>query len=157
LAPKDKSERISLPIFWWGARRISDLGPVLLRQLRFEIGPRGWARGPVLKTFVSGVQNPKITLGMRGKVLRRDSIVTRRHLARKGNVTFEDLMKSTSDFDARTVAIEGLTSVLCLLPITVGIVAVIATMRSAGLSCSHDTVALLAGGDPGRAAVQRVL
>ena len=26
-----------------------------------------------------------------------------------------------------------------LLPITVGIVTVIATMRSAGLSCSHDT------------------
>jgi hypothetical protein len=78
-------------------------------------------------------------LGMLVKVLRGDSIVTRRHLARKGSVTFEDLMRGTSDFDARTVSIEGLTSVRCLLPITVGIVTVIATMRSAGLSCSHDT------------------
>ena len=38
MAPKDKSERIRLPIFLWGARRTSHLGPVLLRHLRFEIG-----------------------------------------------------------------------------------------------------------------------
>jgi hypothetical protein len=97
------------------------------------------AGGPVLKTFVSGVHNPKIMLGMLVKVLRGDSIVTRRRLARKGNVTFEDLMRGTSDFDVRTVTIEGLTSVWYLLPITVGIITVIATMRSAGLSWSHDT------------------
>ena len=93
----------------------------------------------MLKTFVSGIHNPKIMLGMLVKVLRGDSIVTRRRLARKGNVTFEDLMRGTSDFDVRTVTIEGLTSVRYLLPITVGIVTVIATMRSAGLSWSHDT------------------
>ncbi|HEY6371738.1 MAG TPA: hypothetical protein VIX37_14255 [Candidatus Sulfotelmatobacter sp.] len=139
LAPKDASERIRLPIFWWGARWTRHLGPVLLRHLRFEIGRRIWARGLVLKTFVSGVHNPKIMLGMLVKVLRGDSIVTRRRLARKGNVTFEDLMRGTSDFDVRTVTIEGLTSVRYLLPITVGIVTVIATVRSAGLSWSHDT------------------
>ena len=138
LAPKDKSERIRL-IAWWGARRTSHLGPVLLRHLRFEIGRRGWARGTVLMTFVSGVHDPKIMVGMLVKVLRGDSIATRRRLARKGNVTFEDLMRGTSDFDVRTVTIEGLTSVRYLLPIPVGIVTVIATMRSAGLSWSHDT------------------
>jgi len=138
LAPKDKSERIRL-IAWWGARRTSHLGPVLLRHLRFEIGRRGWARGTVLMTFVSGVHNPKIMLGMLVKVLRGYSIVTRRRLARKGNVAFEDLMRGTSDFDVRTVTIEGLTSGRHLLPITVGIITVIATMRSAGLSWSHAT------------------
>jgi hypothetical protein len=136
--PKDKSERIRLPIAGWGARRTSHLGPVLLRHLRFEIGRRGWARGTVLLTFVSGVHNPKIMLGMLVKVLRSDSIATRRRLARQGYVTFEDLMRATSDFDVRTVTIEGLTSVRYLLPITVGIVTVIAAMRSAGLSWSHD-------------------
>jgi hypothetical protein len=50
------------------------------------------------------------------------------------------LMRATSNFDVRTVTIEGLTSVRHLLPITVGIIiTVMATMRSAGLSCSHDT------------------
>jgi len=138
-APKDKSERIRLLIAWWGARRTSHLGPVLLRHLRFEIGRRGWARGPALKTFVSGVHDPKIMVGMLVKVLRGDSIATRGRLARKGNVTFEDLMRGTSDFDVRTVTVEGLTSVRYLLPITVGIVTVIVPMRSAGLSWSHDT------------------
>src|SRR5713101_697285 len=137
-APKDKSERIRLPIAGWGARRTTHLGPVLLRHLRFEIGRRGWARGTVLLTFVGGVHNPKIMLGMLVKVLRGDSIATRRRLARQGDVTFEDLMRATSDFDVRTVTIEGLTSVRYLLPITVGIVTVIATMRSGGLSWSHD-------------------
>src|SRR5439155_10459640 len=72
------------------------------------------------------------------KVLRGDSIATRRRLARKGNVALEDLVRVASDFDVRTVTIEGLTSVRYLLPIT-GIVTVIATMRPAGLSWSHDT------------------
>ena len=139
-APKDKSERIRLLIAWWGARRTSHLGPALLRHLRFEIGRRGWARGTVLLTFVSGVHNPKIMLGMLVKVLRGDTIATRGRLARNGNVTFEDLMRGTSDFDVRTVTIEGLTSVRYLLAITVGIVTVIATIRSAGLSWSHDTL-----------------
>jgi hypothetical protein len=89
-APKDKSElseRIKLPISRWGACRISHLGPVLLRHLRFEIDRRGWARGTVLMTtFVSGVHNPKIMLGMLVKVLRGDSIATRRRLARESNV-----------------------------------------------------------------------
>ena len=48
-------------------------------------------------------------------------------------------MRIASDFDVGTVTIKGLTSVRYLLPITVGIVTVIATMRSAGLSWSHDT------------------
>ena len=87
---------------------------------------------------MSGVHHPKIMLGMLVKVLHGDWIATRR-LARKGKVTFEDLMSATSDFDVRTVTIEGLTPVRYLLPITVGIVTVIATMRSAGLSWSHDT------------------
>src|SRR6266478_4794922 len=137
-APKDKSERIRL-IAWWGARRTSHLGPVLLRHLRFEIGRRGWAGGTVLMTLVSGVHNPKIMVGMLVKVLRGDSIATRRRLTRKGNVTFEDLMRGTSDFDVRTVTIEGLTSVRYLLPMPVGSVTVIATMWSPGLSWSHDT------------------
>ena len=102
MAPKGKSERIRLPIFW-----TNHLRPVLLRHLRFEIGRRGWARGTVLMTFVSGVHNPKIMLGMLVEVLRGDSIATRRRLARKGNVTFEDLMRGTSDFDVRSVTIEG--------------------------------------------------
>ena len=138
MAPKDKSERIRL-IAWWGARRTSHLGPALLRHLRFEIGRRGWAGGTMLMTLVSGVHDPKIMVGMLVKVLRGDSIATRGRLARKGNVTFEDLMRGTSDFDVRTVTIEGLTSVRYLLPMPVGIVTVIATMRSAGLSWSHDT------------------
>ena len=93
----------------------------------------------MLMAFVSSVHNPKIMLGMLIKVLCGDSIATRRRLPCEGNVTFEDLMRAASDFDVRTVTIEGLTPVRYLLPITVGIVTVIATMRSAGLSWSHDT------------------
>lgn len=96
--------------------------------------------GVVLVTFGSSVHNAKIMLGMLVKVLGGDSIATRRRLAREGNVTFEDLMRATSNFDVRTVTIEGLTSVRHLLPITVGIIiTVMATMRSAGLSWSHVT------------------
>jgi hypothetical protein len=103
-----------------------------------EIGGRTGGRGTVVMTFVSSVHNPKIMLGMLIKVLCGDSIATRRRLPCEGNVTFEDLMRAASDFDVRAVAVEGLTSVRYLLPITVGIIAVIATMRSAGLYCSHD-------------------
>ena len=47
----------------------------------------------------------------------------------------------SSNFDVRTVTIEGLTSVRYLLSVTVGIVTVIAAIWSAGLSWSHDTCA----------------
>ena len=90
-------------------------------------------------TFGSSVHNAKIMLGMLVEVLRGDSIATRRRLAREGNVTLKDLMRATSNFDVRTVTIVGLTSVRYLLPIMVGIITVKATMRSAGLSWSHDT------------------
>jgi hypothetical protein len=62
------------------------------------------------------------------KVLRGDPIATRRRLPREGNVTFEDLMRGASDFDVRTIIIEGLRSVRYLLPITVRVVTVIATI-----------------------------
>jgi len=90
-------------------------------------------------TFVGSVHNPKIMLGMLIKVLCGDSIITRRRLPSEGDVTFEDLMRGASDFDIRTVTIEGLTSVRYLLSVTVGIVTVIAPILSAGLSWSHDT------------------
>ena len=93
----------------------------------------------MLMAFVSSVHNPKIMLGMLIKVLCGDSIATRRRLPCEGNVTFEDLMRAASDFDVRTVTLEIPTSMRYLLPITVGIVAVIATMRSSSLSWSHDT------------------
>ena len=48
-------------------------------------------------------------------------------------------MSDTSNFDVRTVTIEGLTSMRYLLPVTVGIITVMATMRSAGLFWSHHT------------------
>ena len=88
MAPNDRSEGIRL-IAWWVARRTSHLGPVLLRHLRFEIGRRGWARGTVLMTLVSGVHDPKIMVGVLVKVLRGDSIATRQRLPSEGNVTFE--------------------------------------------------------------------
>jgi hypothetical protein len=91
-------------------------------------------------TFVSSVHNPKIMLGMLIKVLCSHSIATRRRLPREGNVTFEDLMRGTTDFDVRTVTIEGLTSVRYLLSGTVGIVTVSAAIWSPGLSWSHDTL-----------------
>ena len=93
----------------------------------------------MLVTLGGSVHNAKIMLGMLVKVLHDDSIATRRRLEREGNVTFEDLMRATSNFDVRTVTVESLTSVRHLLPITVGIITVMATMRSAGLSWSHDT------------------
>ena len=93
----------------------------------------------MLGTFSRSVHNAKIMLGMLVKVLRGDSIATRRRLAREGNLTFEDLMRATSNLNVRTVTIEGLTAVRYLLPITVGIITIMATMRSAGLSWSHDT------------------
>ena len=93
----------------------------------------------VLVTFGSSVHNAKIMLRMLVKVFRGDSIATRGRLAREGNVTFEDLMSATSNFDVRTVTIDGLTPVRYLLPIIIGIITVMATMRSAGLSWSHDT------------------
>jgi len=142
-APKDESGGIRLPIAWRGARRTSHLGTFLLRHLCFEIGRRGGARSTVLMTFVSSVHSPKIMLGMLVKVLCGDPIATRRRLPREGNVTFEDLMRGASDFDVRTVTFETLTARRHLLPIAVGIVTVITTIRSAGLSCSHDTFALM--------------
>jgi hypothetical protein len=48
-------------------------------------------------------------------------------------------MRRASDFDVRTVTVEILTSVRYRLPMTVGIVTVITTIRSAGLSCFHET------------------
>jgi hypothetical protein len=90
-------------------------------------------------SFVSSIHNPKIMLGMLVKVLCSNSIATRRRLPREGNVTFEDLMRGASDFHVRTVTIEILTSMRCLLPITVRIVTVITTIRSVGLSYSHET------------------
>ena len=93
----------------------------------------------VLVTFGSSVINAKIMLGMLVKVFRGDSIATRRRLPCEGDVTFEDLMSATSNFDVRTVTIEGLTSVRYLLPITVGIITVRAAMRSPSLSWSHHT------------------
>jgi hypothetical protein len=107
-----------------------------------EIGRGGGARGAVLLTFVGSVHNPKIMLGMLIKVLCRDSIATRRRLPRESNVTFEDLMRGASDFDVRTVTIEALTSRRQLLPIAVGIITVVTTIWSAGLSCSHDTLCI---------------
>jgi len=138
LQKERKSGGIRLPIAR-GPRGTSHFGSFLLRHLCLEIGRRGGARGTVLMTFVSSVHDPKIMLGMLVKVLCGDSIATSRRLPREGNVTFEDLRSVASDFDVRTVAIEGLTPVRYLLPITVGIVTVIATTRSAGLSWSHDT------------------
>jgi hypothetical protein len=93
----------------------------------------------MLITFVGSVHNPKIMLSMLVKVLCGDAIAARRCLPREGNITFEDLTRVASDFDIRTVTFEGLTSVRDRLPIMVGIVTVIATMRSSGLSWSHDT------------------
>ena len=94
-------------------------------------------------SFVSRVHNPKIMFGMLVKVLCSNSIATRRRLPREGNVTFEDLMRRASYFDVRTVTVEILTSMRYRLPMTVGIVTVITTIRSTGLSCSHETFALM--------------
>src|ERR1700674_3893484 len=91
-------------------------------------------------TFVSTVHNPKIMLSMLVKVLCSDSIATRRRLSSEGNVTFEDLMRGATDFDVRTVTIEGLTSVRYLLSGTIGIVTVIVAVWWPGLSWSHDTL-----------------
>ena len=87
----------------------------------------------MLMTFVRSVHNPKIMLRMLIKVLCGDTIATRRRLPREGNVAFEYLMSGAADFNVRTITIEGLTSARYLLPITVGIITVIATIRSAGL------------------------
>ena len=96
----------------------------------------------MLMTFVSSVHNPKIMLCMLIKVLCGDSIATRRRLPSEGNVTFEDLMRGASNFDVRTVTIEGLTSIRYLLWVAIGIVVVIVivTIWSPGLSWSHDTL-----------------
>jgi len=90
-------------------------------------------------TFVSSVHDTKIMLGMLVKVLCGHAIATRRRLPREGTVTFEDLMRGASDLDVRTVTLEIVTSLRDLWPITVRIVTVITTMRSAVLSCSHET------------------
>jgi hypothetical protein len=124
-----------------GAPRTSHLGPFLRRHFRLEIGRRGWARGTLLMAFASSFHHPKIMLGVLVKVLRGDPIATRRRLPPKGNVTFKDLMRVASDFEVRTVTIEGLTSVRYLLSVTVGIVTVIAAIWSVGLFWSHDTCA----------------
>jgi hypothetical protein len=110
------------------------LGIILLRPLCFEISRGGGGHDTVLITFVGSVHNPKIMLGMLVKVLCGDTIAARRRLPREGNVTFEDLMRSASDFDIRTVTFEGLTSVRDLLLATIGFVTVIAAIRSPGLS-----------------------
>lgn len=78
-------------------------------------------------------------LGMLVEVLCRYAITTRRRFPREGNITLEDLMGRASDFDARAVTVEALTSLRHLLPIAVGIITIITTIRSVGLSCSHAT------------------
>jgi hypothetical protein len=103
------------------------------------IGGRGGAHRTMLLTVVSSIHNPKVMLGMLVEILCRDAITTRGRLPREGNVPFEDLMGRAADFDVRTVTVETLTSRLHWLPIAVGIIAIITTVRSAVLSCSHDT------------------
>jgi len=83
-------------------------------------------------SFLSSVHNPKIMLGMLVNVLCSNSIATRRRLPRESNVTFEDLMRRASDFEVRTVTIEILAQVRYRLPMTVGIVTMITSIRSAG-------------------------
>jgi hypothetical protein len=139
-APKHTSGGIRLPIAWRGARRTSHFGTFLPRHFCFDICGCVGARGTVLMTFVSSVHNPKIMLSMLVKVLCSDSIATRRRLSSEGDITLEDLMRVASDFDIRTVTIEGLTSVRYLLSATVGIVTVIAARWSSGLSWSHNTL-----------------
>jgi hypothetical protein len=90
-------------------------------------------------TFIGSVHNPKKMFCVLIEVLCGDSIAARRRLPREGNVTFKDLMRGAPDLDIRTVTIVGLTFARYLLPITVGIVTVFTSMRSAGLSWSHDT------------------
>ena len=138
-ALQDKSGSIKLPIAGGSTRRTDHLGSFLLRHLCLEIGRRGGARGTVMLTFVSRVHNSKIMLGMLIKVLCGHAIATRRRLSREGSVTFEDLMRGASDLDVRSGTIETVTSLRDLWPITVRIVTVITTMRSAVLSCSHET------------------
>ena len=82
----------------------------------------------MLMTFVGSVHNPKIMLCMLIKVLCGDSIATRRRLPSEGNVTFEDLMRSASNFDVRTVTIEGLTS---------GSVSVVGYGKNCYCYCAH--------------------
>jgi len=138
-----KSGGIRLPIALCGALRTNHLGFVLRRHFCLEIGRRGGAHDTVRLTFVSSIHNSKIMLGVLVKVLCRDPIATRRRLPRESNVTLEDLMRRASYLDVRTVTIETLTSMRCLLPVTAGIVTVIATIRSVVLSCSHETFALM--------------
>ena len=120
--------------------RTGHLGSFLIRHFCFDIGERVAARGTVRMTFVSSVHNPKIMLSVLVKVLCSHSITTRRRLPSEGNVTFEDLMRGASNFDVRTVTIEGLTSIRYLLSVAIGIVIVIVTIWSPGLSWSHDTL-----------------
>ena len=138
-ALQDKSGSIKLPVAWGSTRRTDHLGSFLLRRLCLEIGRRGGARGTVMLTSVSSVHNSKIMLGMLIKVLCGHAIAARRRLSREGSVTFEDLMRGASDLDVRSGTIETVTSLRDLWPITVRIVTVITTMRSAVLSCSHET------------------
>jgi len=139
VAPQDKSGRVRLPLTWRGARRTIDFGSFRLRHLCLEIGLRARTRGTLLVTFVGSFHHSKIMLGVLVKVLCVDAIATCRRLPTKGDVAVKNLMRVASDFDVGTVTIEGLTSVRYLLPITVGIVTATVTMRSAGLSWSHDT------------------
>ena len=139
MAPQDRSGRVRLPLTWPRARQTIDFGSFLLRHLCLEIGRRAGTRGTLLMTFVGSLHHSKIMLRVLVKVLGVNAIATCRRLPPKDDVTFKDLIRVASDFDVRTVTIEGLTSGRYLLPITVGIVTAIGTMRSAGLSWSHDT------------------
>jgi hypothetical protein len=57
-------------------------------------------------SFLMSFHYPKMMLGMLVKILGSYSIATRRGLARKGNVTFEDLVRGAPDFDVRTVTLK---------------------------------------------------
>ena len=114
MAPQDRSGRVRLPLTWPGARRTVDFGSFLLRHLCLEIGRRAGTRGTLLMTFVGSFHHSKIMLRVLVKVLCVNAIATCRRLPPKGDVTFKDLMRVASDFDVRTVAIEGLTSVRAL-------------------------------------------
>jgi hypothetical protein len=100
-----------------------------------------------------GLHDPIIVLGMLVEVLGRYPIAGRGRLACEGDVALEYLIGVAPDFDARTVAVEGLHPVGWARPAVIVVIVVVMSAHIVGiviaapatlvLTWSHDTFEIL--------------
>src|SRR5256885_5779586 len=102
-----------LLVGWQGLWHRLGQGFVRLATIRFrpahlKIGRRRRTRRPVRTAFPVGIHDPKIMLRVLIQVFGRYSVAAGRCFARKGNITFEHLIRVAADLYVWAVAVESL-------------------------------------------------